>query len=98
LKIIKSEGDVKSFVAKMQKGLSKGKLAGIVSFHEELDLMVVKFEKLGTSKIHYKILKEESGFVANFLKENISFTHAIFRTDVEKQLVEMMRRFGAEVD
>ncbi len=98
MKVIKSEDEVKSFVTKMQKGLSKGKLAGIVSFHEETDAIIVKFEKLGTSKIHYKVTKQETGFVANFLKENISFTHGIFRSDVEKQLVEMMRRFGAEVE
>ena len=53
---------------------------------------------VGTSKIYYKVTKTETGFVANFLKENIAFTHGIFRIDVEKQLVEMMRRFGAEVE
>ena len=98
LKKIKVEGEVKTFVVKMQRGLSKGKLAGIVFFEEEIDALVVRFEKFGTSKIYYKVTKTETGFVANFLKENIAFTHGIFRIDVEKQLVEMMRRFGAEVE
>jgi len=98
LKVIKAEGEVSVFVTKMQKGLSRGKLAGIVSFHEEQESMVVKFDKLGTSKIHYRVTKHETGFVANFLKENIFFTHGIFRGDVEKKLVEMMRHFGAIVD
>ena len=98
MKKIKVEGEVKTFVAKMQRGLSKGKLAGIVFFEEETDALVVRFEKFGTSKIYYKVTKTEAGFGANFLKENIAFTHGIFRIDVEKQLVEMMRRFGADVE
>ena len=47
LKKIKVEGEVKTFVVKMQRGLSKGKLAGIVFFEEEIDALVVRFEKFG---------------------------------------------------
>lgn len=98
LKIIKSQGEVKNFVTKMQRGLARGTLAKIVSFQEEADSIVVKFERFGTSKIYYKVTENETGFVANFLKENIAFTHGMFRIEVEKELVEMMRRFGAEVE
>ncbi|HMV43481.1 MAG TPA: hypothetical protein PK079_22975 [Leptospiraceae bacterium] len=98
MKLIKSSGDLRHFVEKMQKGINKTKLAGIVSFHEEEGGMYVQFEKLGTSKIHYTVTNDSSGFVAKIKKENVAFTHGIFRRDVEKQLVEMMRRFGAEVD
>lgn len=98
MKKIKASGTLHHFVEKMQRGIGKTKLAGIVSFHEEKEGMYVQFEKLGTSKIHYIVNQEESGFVANIKKENVAFTHGMFRKDVEKQLVEMMRRFGAEVD
>ena len=51
MKIIKSQGEVKNFVTKMQRGLARGTLAKIVSFQEEADSIVVKFERFGTSKI-----------------------------------------------
>lgn len=98
MKIIKSQGDVKNFVTKMQRGLVRGKLGKIVSFQEESDSIVVKFERFGTSKIYYNVTKTETGFVANFLKENIAITHGIFRFEVEKELIDLMRRFGAEVE
>ncbi len=98
MKTIQSQDDVHTFVTKMQKGLSKGRLAGIVSFHDSGEEMVVQFYKLGTSKIHYKVERLESGFVARYIKENIFFAHNIFRAEVEKKLVDMMRHFGAEVD
>lgn len=89
---------MKNFVTKMQRGLARGKLGKIVSFQEESDSIVVKFERFGTSKIYYNVTKTETGFVANFLKENIAITHGIFRFEVEKELIDLMRRFGAEVE
>jgi len=89
---------MQSFVEKMQKGLSKGKLANIVFIDEVGDNLIVRFEKFGTSKIIYKIIKDKDGFQANFQRESVFFAHGVFRMQVEKKLVDMMIRFGATVE
>ncbi|MDX1958913.1 MAG: hypothetical protein SFU98_10085 [Leptospiraceae bacterium] len=98
MKKIEAEDTVEVFMEKMKKGLSKGRLAGVVSFQRENDLLIVIFEKFGTSRIYFKLQIKTIGFIAVYEKENISFAHGIFKKEVETKLVTMMRRFGAIVE
>lgn len=98
MRTIKADIELNKFVEKMQKGIAKGALAGVVSMYEKGEQLVVEFSRLGTSKIFYNLSKSESGFTANFIKEDIAFTHGVFRKEVENHLTMLMRRFHAEVN
>jgi hypothetical protein len=97
MKEISSDLPHSEFICKIQKLISRGRLAGIINFVEKEDVFILEFIKFGSSKIFYKLKILDKGFTAHYQKESIAFTHHLFREEIEKYLVDLVRKIGAVV-
>ena len=97
MKEISSNLPYGEFIHKMQKLISKGRLAGIINFIHQEETLIIEFIKFGSSKIFYKLNLLDKGFIAYYEKESITFTHSIFRNEIEIYLVDLIKKMGAVV-
>lgn len=98
MKKIECETEVSIFLEKMRRAIAKSSMKGIVSFECSEEEFTVVFERMGRSRIFFHLERSETGFKADFKKEDIALSHAFFKKEVERDLTKIMLKFGASVD
>ncbi|PJZ70537.1 hypothetical protein CH373_05580 [Leptospira perolatii] len=92
-----SESDPESFLRKLRKAISGGHLGAVTQFDLKEDDFCIRFTGFGESRIWYKLERSNSGFTAVRKREKIAFIHIPLRSEMEKNLGEILRRLGAEI-
>ncbi|PJZ79012.1 hypothetical protein [Leptospira neocaledonica] len=98
MNLIKVDGsDPESFLRKLTKAISGGHLGAITKFDLKEDDFCIRFSGLGESKIWFKLQREGEGFSAVKKREKIALLHIALRSEMEKNLQDILIRLGAEV-
>lgn len=83
------------FLVKVREALTGRALGQIASLSREGQELVVKFSRLGTSEVRYRIDTVGAGFRATKSSEKIALAHRAFRDDIESRLQKTLEKLGA---
>ena len=89
--------NAKAFVEKVNQQLSGRELGKIVSIAHSGNEITIRFSKLGTTELSYKLSGGEDGFTAELHGEKIAFAHNPFKSEIERKLTAVLKRIGASV-
>lgn len=89
---------LEGFVQRVREALAGRELGEMVSLEQEADGLVVRFERMGTSELHYRVTPQDGGFHAELEREDIAPLHGMFRATFEEKLAQVLGRLGARVD
>lgn len=85
------------FTKKIARLMHRGALKNVADLELKGDDLILKFDRMGHSEIHYRVEPESGGFKGVYQSEKIAFTHGMFRKEVENYFIELLKRAGAEI-
>jgi len=92
-----SDGTPDSFLRRVREVLLQLDLAELVSLTLEGSQLVVRFSRLGTTVLCYRLTPMGSGFNAYLESTRIAPLHAAFRQAFEDKLAMVLERCGARL-
>lgn len=85
------------FMRKIERALAKGELGKFAKMSLELPTAKISFEKMGVTEFSYNIVADGETFTASKTGEKVALTHALFRSQVERELERIIHRFGGTI-
>ncbi len=90
-------GSVEAFVEGARRALRQLGFDDIVSIKARDNELIVRFSKLGTSELRFRVVATESGFRSEPVRTRVAAFHAPFRRGFEDRFTEVLGRVGATI-
>jgi hypothetical protein len=91
------DGSPAEFVERARHALREIDFDDIVSLWLEDEVLVVRFARLGTSELRYRLTARDRGFRGELTASRVAPFHAVFRSGFEERFAQVITLAGGSL-